>query len=455
MSAHRIDPMRDAQRGVDETHDPARRSWVASANAPETDFPIQNLPYAVFSRDGETPRVGVALGDALIDVAALRALPSESLSAQRAMDACAAPTMNALMSCDVEALRALRHALSTWYSASADDTQRAVLTEALIPRRDVSLHVPAAVGDYTDFYASIHHATNVGRLFRPDQPLLPNYAWVPIGYHGRASSIVASGTPVRRPYGQRRGPNDEVPTFAPSASLDYELEVGAWVRGGNAQGSTIPIKSADAHLFGLSLLNDWSARDIQAWEYQPLGPFLGKSFATSVSPFVVTREALAPFRVPLDARDAEAPAPLPYLTDAHDRATGGFAITLEVWLSSRTMRERGAAPIRISRSQLQSLYWTFAQMLTHHASNGCNLRPGDVLGSGTVSGASEGSQGCLLELTRRGAQPITLPDGSERRFLADGDEVTLRGYAARDGAVRIGLGECRGVIEAASIPSAE
>lgn len=450
MTAHRDDSTGFA---LDATHDPARRSWVTSANQPGADFPIQNLPFAVFSRRGESRRVGVALGDALIDVSALRTAPALPDDARRAVEACAAPTMNALMACESAELVALRRALSSWYSAErahGSGTPDMLLTDALISLHDVGLHMPADVGDYTDFYASIHHATNVGRLFRPDQPLLPNYQWVPIGYHGRASSIVASGTPVRRPCGQRRAPTDAVPTFAPSASLDYELEVGAWVRGGNPLGTPIPIGAADAHLFGISLLNDWSARDVQAWEYQPLGPFLGKSFATSVSPFVVTREALAPFRVPLDARDGDAPAPLPYLTDARDRAHGGLSVTLEVWLSSRAMREQGMEPMRVSYGALQSLYWTFAQMIAHHSSNGCNLRPGDLLGSGTVSGASAGTQGCLLELTRRGAEPITLPDGSVRRFLEDGDEVILRGHAAREGAVRIGLGECRGVIEAAS-----
>jgi fumarylacetoacetase len=302
------------------------------------------------------------------------------------------------------------------------------------------------VGDYTDYYASVHHATNVGRLFRPDNPLLPNYKWVPIGYHGRASSIVVSDTPIHRPRGQRKGPNDDVPSVGPSRSLDYELEVGAWVGQGNTLGTAVPLAEADAHLFGLSLLNDWSARDLQAWEYQPLGPFLAKNFASTISPFVVTLDALEPFRAPIAPRAEGDPEPLPYLNDPVDRARGGFAITLEVWLSTARMRREGVLPARVSHGSFLDLYWSLGQMLTHHASNGCNLRPGDLLGSGTISGAAPDSRGCLLELTRRGAEPLTLPNGETRGFLEDGDEVTLTAFAEREGAVRIGFGSCRGVI---------
>jgi fumarylacetoacetase len=302
------------------------------------------------------------------------------------------------------------------------------------------------VADYVDFYASEHHAANLGRLFRPDnpEPLTPNWKHLPIGYHGRASSIVVSGTPVRRPAGQLKGPDDASPTFAPSRSLDYESEVGLFVGPGNALGTTIPIGEAERHVFGLCLVNDWSARDVQSWEYQPLGPFLAKNFTTTVSPWVVTAEALEPFRAPAYERPAGDPAPLPYLDDPADRARGGYAITIEVWLQSSAMRERGIPAARLTRSDFGGMYWTLAQMLAHHASNGCNLRPGDLIASGTVSGTTKESRGCLLELTWRGAEPLTLPSGETRRVLEDGDEVVMKGWCERDGAGRIGFGECRG-----------
>jgi fumarylacetoacetase len=317
----------------------------------------------------------------------------------------------------------------------------------LVDRSEAEMLLPAAVGDYTDFYASVFHATNVGRMMRPDNPLLPNYKYIPIGYHGRASSLVVSGTPVSRPAGQTE-PKEPggAPAFGPSRSLDYELEVGAFVAEGNPRGRPIPLAEADRHLFGLVLVNDWSARDVQKWEYQPLGPFLAKSFATSVSPWVVTREALAPFRVPAFVRPPGDPAPLPYLLDERDRAAGGFDLRLEVLLSTPTMRERGLPPALLSESNLRVLYWTLAQMLAHHTSNGCTLRPGDLLASGTVSGPEKNQRGCLLELTWRGAEPVELPSGETRRFLEDGDEVILRGRCEREGFVRIGFGECRGVI---------
>jgi fumarylacetoacetase len=305
---------------------------------------------------------------------------------------------------------------------------------------------PAIIGDYTDFYSSIHHASNVGRLFRPGNPLLPNYKYVPIGYHGRASSIVVSGTPVGRPSGQSKEPAAEAPVFGPTRSLDYELEVGFFAGPGNALGQPIPIADAEQHIFGLCLLNDWSARDMQSWEYQPLGPFLAKSFATTISPWIVTMEALAPFRVPAFQRPDGDPEPLPYLSAAEDRERGGIDLTLEVYIASRQMREAALQPMRLSRGNLRNLYWTLAQLLTHHSSNGCNLRPGDLLATGTVSGPSREERGCLLELTQRGAEPIRLPNGEIRKFLEDGDEVILRGYCERDGFARIGLGECRGTI---------
>src|SRR5687767_11594787 len=305
------------------------------------------------------------------------------------------------------------------------------------------MRLPVTIGNYTDFYASVHHATNVGSMFRPDNPLLPNYKYVPIGYHGRASSIGVSGGVVRRPSGQVKADSDPAPGFGPTSRLDYELEVGAYIGPGNALGSEIPVAAAEDHLFGLCLVNDWSARDIQAWEYQPLGPFLAKNFATSVSPWVVTLEALAPFRSPAFRRAEGDPAPLPYLDDARDRERGAFDIELEVLLLSARMRDAGLGPLRLSRTRFTEMYWTMAQMLAHHASNGCNLRPGDLMASGTVSGSVKDSRGCLLELTWRGTEPLTLPGGETRRFLADGDEVVFRGYCQREGATRIGLGECR------------
>ena len=316
----------------------------------------------------------------------------------------------------------------------------------LVPMAEAELRLPAAVGDYTDYYASVHHATNVGSMFRPDNPLLPNYKWVPIGYHGRASSLVPSGTPVRRPSGQIKDAKSDSPVFGPSRSLDYEMEVGCFVGLGNALGVPVPLSEAETHLFGLCLVNDWSARDIQSWEYQPLGPFLAKNFATTVSPWVVSLDALEPFRVPAAARASGDPSPLPYLTSAGDQARGGFDIMVEVWLSSARMRAQGSPPMRLSQGRMADLYWTPAQMLAHHTSNGCNLMPGDLFASGTISGPAKDNRGCMLELTWRGAEPITLPSGETRTFLEDGDEVVMRGYAEREGAVRIGFGECRGVV---------
>jgi fumarylacetoacetase len=315
----------------------------------------------------------------------------------------------------------------------------------------VEMQVPAAIGDYTDFYASVFHATRVGRLFRPDNPLLPNYKYVPIGYHGRASSIVASGTPVRRPWGQTKGPDESQPAYRPTRMLDFELEVGVFVGRGNALGAPVALHEAEDHVFGLCLLNDWSARDIQAWEYQPLGPFLAKSFATTVSPWLVTLDALAPFRAPAFPRATGDPPPLPHLSSPADATGGGVDLRLDVALSSQRMREQSMSPVVIAHSSLRDLYWTIAQLVTHHSSNGCNLRPGDVLGTGTVSGASDDSCGCLLELTANGRQPLALPGGETRAYLADGDEVVFRGYCEREGFRRIGLGTCRGIVAAASM----
>jgi fumarylacetoacetase len=438
---------------ADPTLDPSLRSWLTSANAPGSDFPIQNLPFGVFRRRDSTehPRVGVAIGDAILDVSAClhAGLIAHDEAAWGAAALCAHPTLNALMSHGRAPARALRQALSLLLADSANANWQQTLQHALVQQADAELFLPVAIGDYTDFYASVHHATNVGALFRPDNPLLPNYKWVPIGYHGRASSIVVSGTPVRRPNGQRKNPNDAAPVMGASRALDYELELGAFVAGGNELGDAIPLASADDELFGLCLLNDWSARDVQSWEYQPLGPFLAKNFCSTISPWVVTLDALAPFRVPLASRAEGDPAPLPYLDDAHDRALGGFDITVELWLQTARMRTENMPATLVSQGNARDLYWTFGQMLAHHASGGCNLRPGDLLGSGTISGAAPSSRGCLLELTRRGAEPYTLPNGETRAFLEDGDEVALRAYAVNDDAVRIGFGECRGVVTAA------
>ena len=429
---------------LNSTHDPNLRSWLRSANEPTTDFPIQNLPLGVFRRrgSGEARRVGVAIGDQVLDVTAcVRARLLRGAGAE----ACAgAPSLNALMALGNEAASELRAALSALLREGAPSA--AAARDCLVPMGDTELFVPAEIGDYTDFYASLHHATNVGSMFRPDNPLLPNYKYVPIGYHGRASSIVASGAPVRRPSGQIKAPNDAAPAYAPSRSLDYECELGAYVGPGNALGTTIPLAEVPRHLFGVCLVNDWSARDIQSWEYQPLGPFLAKNFATTVSPWVVTSEALEPFRAPAYARPAGDPAPLPHLDDATDRARGGLALTLEVWLSSRRMRDEGMPAVRLSRAEFSGMYWTLAQMLAHHASNGCNLRPGDLIASGTVSGPAKDARGCMLELTWRGAEPVTLPTGETRAFLADGDEVILRGRCETEGARAIGFGECRGEV---------
>src|SRR5271157_2380157 len=441
---------------LDETHDLNAQSWVESANAADSDFPIQNLPFGVFRRDeSSNARVGIAIGDRVLDISGVR---SEGLLADAsvavAAEACVADpknaaSLNALMALGAGPRRALRQRLHALLRDEASSPDRQAVSRHLVPQAEVEMILPACVGDYTDFYASIFHATNVGRLFRPDNPLLPNYKYIPIGYHGRASSLVPTGTPVRRPSGQTRdgdaGPN-EAPKFRPTKALDYELELGFFVSTGNRLGETTPIHEAEEHIFGICLVNDWSARDIQAWEYQPLGPFLAKSFATSLSPWVVTMEALAPFRTAAFARATDDPAPLPYLLSPSDREKGGLDLWLEVSLLSVRMREAGMAPVVLGRSNFRDVYWTMAQMLTHHASNGCNLRPGDLLASGTVSGADKAARGCLLELTSRGQDPVALPTGEQRKFLEDGDEVIFRGFCEAEGFRRIGLGTCRGTV---------
>jgi fumarylacetoacetase len=423
------------------------KSWLPSANAPDSDFPLQNLPYGVFAR-GNEDHIGVAIGHQILDLngcareGILEGLP------EGVVQACDAPVLNALMALGSAAWAALRRRLISLLNADEADreTQRRVAAN-FIPMSGAVMRLPAAIGDYTDFYASIDHATRVGEMFRPANPLLPNYKYVPIAYHGRASSIVASGETIRRPHGQIK-PKEGEPLFAATQSLDYELEVGAFVGPGNVLGQPIPIAQAEDQIFGLCLLNDWSARDIQSWEYQPLGPFLGKSFATSISPWVVPLEALAPYRVPAFTRPAGDPAPLAYLqSPAFDRA--GIDLTLEVFVESHRMREAHIAPHLLCRSNLRHLYWTLAQMIAHHTSNGCNLRCGDLLATGTVSGPEPGSEGCLLELTRN-PEPVRLPTGELRRFLEDGDCVTLRAYCQKAAGARIGFGECSGTIAGAA-----
>ncbi len=430
---------------LNETHDPNAQSWVKSANDPKTDFPIQNLPFGVFRRRGtnESPRIGVGIGDQMLDLAECARQSLLQGAAELVVRACQEPALNGLMALGQSAVSDLRKALHSLLSAGS--ARKTAAVRNLISIVDAELFVPAHIGGYTDFYASIHHATNVGRLFRPENPLLPNYKYVPIAYHGRASSIVVSGTPVVRPSGQQRQ-GENPPTYAPSRRLDYELEAGLYIGSGNALGATIPITQAGQHIFGFSLVNDWSARDIQAWEYQPLGPFLGKNFATSVSPWVVTTEALAPFHAPAAPRPVGDPKPLLYLEAELDQRLGALSIELEVLVVTAKMREQGIAPHRLSHVNFNTMYWTPTQMVAHHASNGCNLEPGDLLASGTVSGPTPDSLGSLLELSQGGRQPIALPNGETRTFLEDGDEIVMRGTCSLPGYRGIGFGECRGVI---------
>ena len=441
---------------IDHTHNPEAVSWVASAADPGSDFPIQNLPFGVFARRGgsEPPRAGVAIGDLILDVGACADAGLITGEATGPARACAEPSLNALMARGRRDVTALRHAVFRLLDADApgaDDLQDLV-APFLVPQADAEMFLPAAVGDYTDFYASAHHATNVGTMMRPDNPLLPNYKHVPIGYHGRASSLVVSGTPVRRPWGQTRADGADAPAFGPTRRLDFELEVGCFIGPATTLGQPVPIDAIEDHLFGLCLVNDWSARDIQAWEYQPLGPFLAKNFATTVSPWVVTMDALEPFRVAPAVRPDGDPVPLAYLMSPANSERGAIDLSLEVFVSSARMREGGFPPLRLSTSNLRDLYWTLGQMAAHHASSGCNLRPGDLLASGTVSGPSRDARGCLLELTWRGSEPITLPSGEARQFLEDGDEVIFRGTCHRPGAAAIGFGECRGVVLPAHEP---
>lgn len=443
-------------RTLDHTHDPHARSWIESANSSTTEFPPQNLPFGVFQADG-LPRVGVAIGDQVVCLGTLAEAGFFSDALGVAIHDHV--DLTGLMSLSVDERRVLRHKLfqllTDPHSRLATDSR--LRQSALRSIDQVQMLKPVEVGDYTDFYASLYHATNVGSMFRPDNPLLPNWKHLPIGYHGRASSLVVSGTEIRRPNGQLPPAQEGgAPTFGPCRQMDYELEVGAYIALGNRLGEPISLADAEDYLFGITLVNDWSARDMQRWEYQPLGPFLAKSFATSVSPWVVTMEALAPFRGPAFERSLDDPTPLPYLQNDTNAKTGGIRLQLEVSLLTEAMRQQGLAPHRLSLGSFGNMYWTLAQMLTHHTSNGCNLQPGDLIASGTVSGPTRDSRGCLLELTWDGeyGKPVPgsqrtalkLPTGEERLFLAAGDEVLIRGWCEHPERRTIHLGECRGQV---------
>ena len=416
---------------INATHDGALRSWVASANADNTDFPIQNLPFGRFRPAGTSSafRIGVAIGDQALDLKATGLVTTDDMNELMAMTAAERQSLRAAIS---EGLREGSAKQSAWQGA-------------LLAQSAIEMAVPCRIGDYTDFYTGIHHATTVGKLFRPDEPLLPNYKWVPIGYHGRASSIGVSGQSFHRPLGQTKGPNESVPSLRPSHRLDYELELGVFMGAANALGESVGIEQAESHAFGMVLLNDWSTRDVQAWEYQPLGPFLAKNFASTISPWMVTMEALAPFRTAFTRAEGD-PQPLPYLDSADNRAQGGLDIKLEVWLQTQAMREAGQGPQRLSQSNFRDAYWTVAQMIAHHTVNGCNLQSGDLLGSGTQSGANPEQAGSLLELSSGGKKPLTLANGETRTFLEDGDSVTLRAHCVKEGFRRIGFGDCQGQV---------
>ncbi len=430
---------------LNETHEADLKSWVESANEHDCRFPIQNLPYAIYKpADGDDFRAGVAIGRQILDLRSLAALQPFCGAASQALDACRGDSLNALMALSAEHWSALRLALSRALRAGSAHQER--LQPLLSERATARFSLPAQIGDYTDFYISLHHATAVGSLFRPDNPLLPNYKWVPIGYHGRASSINVSGSDFLRPQGQTRPVADApAPSFGPSQRLDYELELGIFVGGGNAQGRRIAMDEAESHVFGLCILNDWSARDLQAWEYQPLGPFLAKNFASTISPWVVTLEALAPFRVPF-RRAPDDPQPMPYLASEHNSAAGAIDIQLEVALSTRKSRAARHEPYVLAHSNFKEAYWSIAQLITHHTVNGCNLRPGDLLGTGTLSGPAAGQEGSLLETTRGGKQCVSLPWGEDRYFLEDYDRVIMHAYCHKAGYPSIGFGDCAATV---------
>ena len=439
---------------INETHDPNLKSWVESANDPNTDFPIQNLPFCIFRHSSSEfgTSVGVVIGDQMLDLAALAHVVNladifgNEYEKGRLFHPLVKERSLAKFLNKPKRFSRFRKRLVELLSDESSEVNRSSLAKCLLNLSEVTNLSPFEIGDYTDFYCSIFHATNVGSMFRPDNPLLPNYKYVPIGYHGRASSIVISGTEIKRPHGQNRSDAEKPPVFIPCKNLDYEMELGVFVGQGNELGESVSINEAENHIFGMCLVNDWSARDIQAWEYQPLGPFLAKNFATTISPFVVTMEALAPFRTKAFEREEGEPQPLDYLNDKQNQKFGGLDINLEVYLQTEKMRNETIEPHLLSRSNTKDLYWTVGQMLTHHASNGCNLQTGDLIATGTVSGKEKNERGCLLELTWRGTEPLELPSGETRRFLEDGDEVIMRGFCEREGFRRIGFGECRGRI---------
>lgn len=437
---------------TDQTHDPSIKSWIDSANEAATDFPIQNLPYGVFRPKGAEnaePRIGVAIGAVVLDLrGCVESRLFDALSPESRCALCA-KTLNDFMALGRDYWKPVRQRISELLrsdSATIRDHSK-LRAELLIPQDEIEMLLPCSIGDYTDFYASLHHATNVGSMFRPDNPLMPNWKHLPVGYHGRSSSIVIDGTPIRRPLGQTKADDAALPQFGSCRLLDYEMEMGFFVGPGNALGGRLNMAEAANCIFGMVLVNDWSARDVQKWEYQPLGPFNAKNFATTIGSWVVTIDALAPFRVAGPPRSEGDPPVLDYLAPNDDASRHiGIDMMCEVYISSQAMRDKSMEPMRVSRGGFADMYWTMAQMLTHHTSTGCNMRPGDMLASGTISGPSEDARGCLLERTWRGQNPIDLPDGTQRRFLQDGDEVTLKAYCERDGAARIGFGLCRGVV---------
>jgi fumarylacetoacetase len=437
---------------LDATHDPKVRSWLAAANISGCAFPIQNLPFGVFrrARSAEPFRGGVAIGDQIIDLAALAEADLFTADAAEAVRLGSLPSLNSLMQLGPQGSSALRHAL--FDALKQGSVREGALRNCLVAQADAAFSLPAQIGDYTDFYISIHHATAIGRQFRPDNPLLPNYKWIPIGYHGRSSSIGVSGQNFPRPQGQRAG-NPGNPTVGPSRRLDYELEMGIFIGTGNSLGTPIPLADAENHVFGLCLLNDWSARDLQAWEYQPLGPFLAKNFATTISPWVVTLQALAPFRAPFSRPESD-PQPLPYLESAPNRQAGAIDIRLEAFIQTANMRQRNEPAHRLSGTSFRHAYWTISQLIAHHTVNGCNLRPGDLLGSGTQSGPTPAEAGSLVELSQGGSQPLQVGSDERRTFLEDGDTVTFRGWCERPGAVTIGFGEVRGSVLPAMVAEA-
>jgi fumarylacetoacetase len=433
---------------INETHDAALKSWVESAQTADSDFPIQNLPFGVFRRRGsqEHWRGGVAIGDQIVDLAAAAKSARSAFphDANDALQAAAQDALNDLMGLGPAAWSALRLALSR--ALRAGSSAEALLRHCLVAQTDAEFHMPARVGDYTDFYTSIHHATHIGSLFRPDNPLMPNYKWIPIGYHGRSSSVIVSGRDFKRPVGQVKPAGADAPVVRASQRMDIELELGVFIGAGNALGEPIPMTQAEDHVFGFVLLNDWSARDIQPWEYQPLGPFLAKNFATTISPWIVTTEALAPYRTAPPERPAGDPAPLAYLDSPARGERGAIDMQLEILLQTPKMKQAGTPPASICLTNYQYAYWTFEQLVAHHTVNGCNLRPGDLLGTGTLSGPNPGQAAALIEITHGGKNPIQLPNGEKRTFLEDGDTVILRGWCQKAGAPRIGLGECRGTV---------